>query len=164
MIGVFDSGFGGLTILKEFTTVLPEYDYLYLGDNARAPYGNRSSEAVYNFTVEAVDCLFKNGCQLIILACNTASALALRRIQQEWLPKNYPDRRVLGVIRPLSEKANEFGSRIGVVGTRGTIDSGVYETEIKKIAKNVSSPDRSGQHIFSGVSTPLHLLKHYTPG
>ena len=92
MIGVFDSGFGGLTVLKEFINVLPEYDYLYLGDNARAPYGNRSAETVYNFTIEAVDFLFKQGCQLIIIACNTASALALRNLQQEWLPSHYPDK------------------------------------------------------------------------
>lgn len=137
MIGVFDSGFGGLTILKEFTSVLPEYDYLYLGDNARTPYGNRSADTVYDYTVEAVNFLFKKGCYLIIIACNTASALALRKLQQEWLPENYPDRRILGVIRPLAEKAAESGQRIGVVGTRGTINSSVYEAEIKKLKPEV---------------------------
>lgn len=137
MIGVFDSGFGGLTILKEFTSVLPEYDYLYLGDNARTPYGNRLAETVYEYTVEAVDFLFKKGCFLIIIACNTSSALALRRLQQEWLPKHYPDRRVLGVVRPLAEKAAESGQKIGVVGTRGTINSNVYEVEVKKLKPEV---------------------------
>jgi glutamate racemase len=137
MIGVFDSGFGGLTILKEFINVLPEYDYLYLGDNARTPYGNRSADTVYNYTVEAVEFLFKKNCELIIIACNTASALALKRIQQEWLVKNYPEKRVLGIIRPLAEGSVKQGDKIGVVGTRGTINSNVYEKELKKLNPKV---------------------------
>ncbi len=134
MIGIFDSGFGGLTIFKHIARELPAYDYLYLGDNARAPYGNRSQETIYAFTVEAVDWLFKQGCMLVVLACNTASAEALRKLQQEWLPKHYPDRRVLGVIRPVVEEAIKITKgKVGVVGTRATISSHAYEREIKKL-------------------------------
>lgn len=135
MIGVFDSGFGGLTILKAFLEALPEYHYLYLGDSARTPYGNKSLKVVYEYTRQAVDFLFRQGATLIILACNTTSAKALRRIQQEWLPVNYPDRRVLGVAIPLAEAAvdaSRYG-RIGVVGTRATIESKVYEQELHKL-------------------------------
>ena len=135
MIGVFDSGFGGLTILKAFLEALPEYHYLYLGDSARTPYGNKSLKVVYEYTRQAVDFLFGQGATLIILACNTASAKALRRIQQEWLPVHYPDRRVLGVAIPLAEAAvdaSRYG-RIGVVGTRATIESKVYEQELHKL-------------------------------
>ncbi len=133
-IGLFDSGFGGLSILKAVETVLPQYDYVYLGDSARAPYGNHSHEVIYEYVLEAVEYLFtQQDCQLIILACNTASAQALRRLQQEWLPKHYPDRRVLGVIRPVAEQVAKFAGqkRIGVIGTRATISSGVFTTEIK---------------------------------
>ncbi len=108
MIGIFDSGIGGLTVVKQLFRQLPEYQLLYLGDTARTPYGNRSQELIYDFTVQAVDYLFRQGCCLVVLACNTASAEALRKIQQEWLPKNYPDRRVLGVIRPIVEVASEI--------------------------------------------------------
>jgi len=104
MIGVFDSGFGGLTVLKEFLRVLPDYDYIYLGDNARAPYGNKSDEVIYNYTREAVDFLFKQGCELVIIACHTASSKALRKIQREYLPAKYPNKRVLGVVVPLVEE------------------------------------------------------------
>jgi glutamate racemase len=131
-IGIFDSGLGGLIILKEIIKKLPEYDYIYLGDNARTPYGNRSREVIYNFTEQAVDFLFKQDCQLIIIACNTASAEALFKIQNEWLPKNYPDRRVLGVIRPVVEKAITVGKKkIGIIGTKGTVNSHVYIEEIQ---------------------------------
>ncbi|MBU1131016.1 glutamate racemase [Patescibacteria group bacterium] len=133
MIGIFDSGFGGLTVFKEIKRALPDYSYIYLGDNLRAPYGGRSQEAVYQFTEKAVDFLFKQGCRLVIIACNTASAEALRKLQQEWLPKNYPDCRILGVIRPVVEEAakiSRFG-RIGVVGTKSTIDSKAYIRELK---------------------------------
>lgn len=135
MIGVFDSGLGGLTIFKELLKELPDYNYIYLGDNARVPYGSRSPEIIYQFTEEAVDYLFKKGCEIIILACNTASSNALRRIQQEYLVKNYPERRVLGVIRPAVEEACEksFNDRIGVIGTEATINSGAFEREIKKL-------------------------------
>ena len=135
MIGVFDSGFGGLTILQAFLDKLPEYDYVYLGDNARTPYGNKSQSVIYEYTREAVEFLFRRGSRLIILACNTASAKALRKIQQEWLPLHYPDRRVLGVVIPLAEEAVTASRhrRIGVIGTRATIESKVYEQELLKL-------------------------------
>lgn len=139
MIGVFDSGIGGLTILKAVFNHLPEYQLLYLGDSARTPYGNRSQDLIYEFTQQAVDYLFKQGCELIIIACNTASSEALRKIQQEWLPKNYPDRRVLGVIRPVVEVAvkESKSKRIGVIGTKGTIASGAYERELKDLDSEI---------------------------
>ncbi len=134
-IGVFDSGYGGLTILKEFIRLMPEYDYYYLGDNARAPYGPRSFETVYQYTLEAVKKLFDMGCHLVILACNTASAKALRTIQQKDLPEIDPERRVLGVIRPSVEAIGEHSETgsIGVLGTRGTVLSNSYPLEIKKL-------------------------------
>ena len=140
MIGVFDSGFGGLTILKAFIERLPEYDYIYLGDNARAPYGNKSLDVIYEYTREAVNFLFRTGSQLIILACNTASAKALRKIQQQWLPFNHPDRRVLGVVIPMAEAAVGVGrsGRIGVIGTRATIESKVYDQELEKLRKDLN--------------------------
>lgn len=133
-IGVFDSGYGGLTILNELLEHLPEYDFLYLGDNARAPYGTRSFEAVYAFTLQAVEYLFDQGCELIILACNTASAKALRTIQQTVLPVKYPDKRVLGVIRPTSEVIGNYtkSKHIGIVATEGTVKSNSYAIEINK--------------------------------
>lgn len=145
MIGVFDSGIGGLTVFKEFITELPRYDYMYLGDNARAPYGNKSQTTIYNYTRAAVDFLCKQGCELIILACNTASAKALPKIQQEWLPNHYPNRRVLGVVIPAVEATIEQirqasikdnKKRIGIIGTQATIDSQVYEDEFAKRLKN----------------------------
>jgi glutamate racemase len=134
MIGIFDSGFGGLAIFKDIAKLLPEYDYIYLGDSARAPYGCRSQEVVYKFTKDAVDFLFSKDCELIIVACGTASSEALRKLQQEYLPKKYSDKRILGVIRPLVEEAikvSRFG-RIGVVGTKSTIESGAFERELRK--------------------------------
>lgn len=134
-IGVFDSGFGGLAILKEIVKKLPNYNYIYLGDTARTPYGTRSQEVVYKFTEQAVDFLFKKGCWLIILACNTASSEALRKIQQEYLPRKYPNRRVLGVVIPASEEASvrTTKGRIGVIATNGTVKSGAFERELKKL-------------------------------
>lgn len=134
-IGVFDSGYGGLTILREIRRVLPQYDYLYLGDNARAPYGNRSFEIVYRFTLEAVKYLFDQGCRLVILACNTASAKALRTIQQNDLPEIDASRRVLGVIRPTVEHVGRVtrNGNIGIFGTPGTIMSRSYDIEIAKL-------------------------------
>lgn len=120
-------------MFKEIKKALPDYSYIYLGDNLRTPYGGRSQQAIYRFTQQAVDFLFKEGCQLVIIACNTASAEALRKLQQEWLPKQYPDRRILGVIRPVAEEAarvSRFG-KVGVIGTRATIESGAYERELK---------------------------------
>lgn len=131
-IGVFDSGYGGLTILKELVKTLPQYDYLYLGDNARAPYGARSFETVYQYTLEAVDWFFKQGCELVILACNTASAKALRTIQQKDLANYGPSKRVLGVIRPTAEVIGRFSEsgQLGVLATKGTVISESYILEI----------------------------------
>jgi glutamate racemase len=133
-IGVFDSGYGGLTVLKELKRVLPEYDYLYLGDNARAPYGTRSFEVVYEFTLQAVEELFNRGCSLVILACNTASAKALRTIQTNDLPKIAPDKRVLGVIRPSTESLGLLSKtgHIGVMATPGTVKANSYTIEMAK--------------------------------
>lgn len=138
-IGVFDSGYGGLTILKEIRKRLPEYEYLYLGDNARAPYGNRSFDIVFDFTREAVEELFARGCHLVILACNTASAKALRSVQQQVLPEKYPDRRVLGVIRPTVEILGTItGSRhVGLFATPGTANSHSYRMELEKMWPDV---------------------------
>ncbi len=135
-IGVFDSGYGGLTILKEFLNDLPEYDFVYLGDNARAPYGSRSFEVVYEYTLQAVNRLFDMGCHLVILACNTASAKALRNIQQNDLPRIDPSRRVLGVIRPAVESIGEYTSNghVGILGTVGTVLSQSYPIELEKWA------------------------------
>ena len=121
-IGVFDSGYGGLTILNEIRKEMPQYDYIYLGDNARAPYGTRSFDVVYEFTVQAVEKLFKLGCPLVILGCNTASAKALRSVQRYYLPKYAPDRRVLGVIIPTAEVVGQLSrnQHIGVLATSGT--------------------------------------------
>jgi len=134
-IGVFDSGYGGLTVLKEFIDLMPEYDYYYLGDNARSPYGTRSFDAVYHYTLEAVEKLFSMGCHLVILACNTASAKALRSIQQNDLPRIAPQKRVLGVIRPSVESLGSFTrtNNIGILGTKGTVLSDSYPLEIKKL-------------------------------
>jgi glutamate racemase len=137
-IGVFDSGFGGLTVLRGIRKELPDYDYIYLGDSARTPYGTRSQEAIYNFTEQAVGYLFEQGCQLIILACNTASSEALRKIQQEYLPKHHPKKRVLGVVIPSCETAVEAGyKKIGIMATNSTVESNSYVREIKKIKKRV---------------------------
>ena len=134
-IGIFDSGYGGLTILEGMRRLMPEYDYLYLGDNARAPYGTRSFEVVYQFTLQAVTRLFELGCHLVILGCNTASAKALRTIQQHDIPRLDPDRRVLGVIRPTVEALGQLSpsGHIGVFGTPGTIRSKSYDLEVGKL-------------------------------
>ncbi len=133
-IAVFDSGYGGLTVLKEIVALLPSYDYLYLGDNGRAPYGPRSFEEVYRYTLEAVTWLLGQGCPLVILACNTASAKALRTIQQNDLLSFGADKRVLGVIRPTAEVIGNYSKtgHVGVLGTKGTVQSGSYILEIKK--------------------------------
>lgn len=138
-IGVFDSGFGGLTVFRRIRELLPEYDFVYLGDNARTPYGNRSFEAVSKFTTEAVGYLFERGCPLVIVACNTASARALRSIQQQYLPVHRPDRRVLGVIRPTVE---QIGDRhdvrtVALWATQGTVASQSFALEIAKYAPRV---------------------------
>lgn len=147
-IGVFDSGYGGLTILDKIREVLPEYDYIYLGDNARAPYGTRSFEVVYEFTRQAVNKLFDMGCHLVILACNTASAKALHSIQMNDLPQIDPARRVLGVIRPTVECVGEISKNqhIGVLATAGTIESESYPLEIHKLFPEIQ---------VSGTACPM---------
>lgn len=147
-IGVFDSGYGGLTILDKIREVLPEYDYIYLGDNARAPYGTRSFEVVYEFTRQAVNKLFDMGCHLVILAWNTASAKALRSIQMNDLPQIDPARRVLGVIRPTVECVGEISKNqhIGVLATAGTIKSESYPLEIHKLFPEIQ---------VSGTACPM---------
>ncbi len=131
---MFDSGYGGLTVLKEIVKGLPQYDYLYLGDNARSPYGNRSFDTVYHYTLQCVKWFFDQGCSLVILACNTASAKALRTIQQNDLPKIAPEKRVLGVIRPTAEIIGSFSESgsVGVLATNGTVASESYPIEIAK--------------------------------
>ena len=138
-IGIFDSGLGGLTIMKEIHQRHPEYDYIYLGDNARAPYGPKDFETVYQYTLEAVRWLFAQGCPLVILACNTASAKALRTIQQRDLPGIDASRRVLGVIRPTTEVIGDYTEtkHIGILGTQGTVDSGSYVIEVGKAFPDV---------------------------
>lgn len=137
-IGIFDSGLGGLSIFREILKDLPSYDYIYLGDNARVPYGGRSADLIYEYTKNAVDFLFQKNCQLVILACNAASSNALHRLQQGFLKQNYPERRILGVIRPVVEVAtyHKF-KRIGVIGTRATISSNSYPKEIAKLDSTV---------------------------
>lgn len=139
-IGVFDSGYGGLTILREFIRTLPGHDYIYLGDNARTPYGPRSFETVYQYTLQAVRALFDMGCPLVILACNTASAKALRSIQQKDLPRLAPDKRVLGVIRPSTEIARQLSQtgHVGILGTEGTVRSESYLMELAKLHPGLS--------------------------
>jgi glutamate racemase len=138
-IGIFDSGYGGLTILEKIRTELPDYDYIYLGDNARTPYGTRSFDVVYKYTLECVNQLFEMGCQLVVLACNTASAKALRTIQQNDLPKIDPTRRVLGVIRPTVEAVGEMTKtkHIGLLATPGTVQSNSYPLEIAKLHEDI---------------------------
>jgi glutamate racemase len=147
-IGIFDSGYGGLTILHGIRQLLPEYDYLYLGDNARAPYGPRSFDVVYEFTRQAVVKLFEMGCHLVILGCNTASAKALRTIQQNDLPKIDPERRVLGIIRPTAEVIGDLttSKHVGVLATEGTIKSESYDLEIHKLFPDIK---------VSGVACPF---------
>lgn len=138
-IGIFDSGYGGLTILEKIRAELPEYDYIYLGDNARTPYGTRSFDVVYKYTLECVIKLFEMGCQLVVLACNTASAKALRTIQQRDLPLLDPNRRVLGVIRPTVEAVGEMTKtkHIGLLATLGTVQSNSYPLEIEKLHEDI---------------------------
>jgi len=138
-IGVFDSGYGGLTVFKSIAAHLPQYDYLYLGDNGRAPYGNRSFETVHEYTLQCVQWFFKQGCALVVVACNTASAKALRTIQQQDLPLIAPDKRVLGVIRPTAEVIGNYtkSNEIGVLGTRGTVTSDSYKIEINKFFPDI---------------------------
>ena len=147
-IGIFDSGYGGLTILHGLRQLLPQYDYMYLGDNARAPYGSRSFEVVYKFTRQAVLKLFSMGCHLVILGCNTASAKALRSLQQRDIPELDPTRRVLGIIRPTAEVIGNItkSNHVGLLATEGTIKSQSYDLEIAKLWPDIK---------VSGVACPL---------
>ena len=161
-IGIFDSGYGGLTILEKIRTLLPQYDYIYFGDNARTPYGSRSFEVVYQYTLECVKRLFDEDCQLVILACNTASAKALRTIQQNDLPRIAPMRRVLGVIRPTVEAIGAITKtrRVGLVATEGTIQSNSYPLEVAKLFPDIE--------VF-GQACPMWVPliesnEHHTPG
>lgn len=161
-IGVFDSGYGGLTILRRIRELLPQYDYVFLGDNARAPYGSRSFEIVYQFTLEAVKALFARGCPLVILACNTASAKALRTIQQNDLPRLDATRRVLGVIRPTAEAIGKLtvSRHVGVLATAGTINSHSYDMELRKLCPDI---------VVTGQACPLWVPiiennEHNSPG
>lgn len=169
-IGVFDSGYGGLTVFKSIIKQLPDYNYIYLGDNARAPYGDHSFETVYEYTLECVEWLFAQGCPLVILACNTASAKALRTIQQKVLPLKYPNHRVLGVIRPTAEVIGQYtkSRTIGVMGTRGTVNSNSYPIEIEKFYPQLKVVQQScpmlvplienNEHMTSGAD---HFIKKY---
>ena len=166
-IGIFDSGLGGLTIMKEIHQLHPQYDYIYLGDNARAPYGPRDFETVYQYTLEAVQWLFNQGCPLVVLACNTASAKALRSIQQRDLPGIDPSKRVLGVIRPTTEIIGDYTEtkHIGILGTQGTVDSGSYVIEVGKAFPDVhvhqqACPDwvplvESGDYLDFSIADPI---------
>jgi glutamate racemase len=169
-IGVFDSGYGGLTVFKSIINEVPGYNYIYLGDNARAPYGDHPFEIVYQYTLECVEWLFAQGCSLVILACNTASAKALRSIQQKVLPVKYPNHRVLGVIRPTAEVIGNYttSQTIGVMGTRGTINSQSYLLEIEKFFPAVKVVQQScpmwvplienNEHLTTGAD---HFVKKY---
>lgn len=172
-IGVFDSGFGGLSILKDIIKALPQYQYVYLGDTARTPYGNRSQAVIYEFTKEAVTLLFDQGCELIVVACNTASSEALRRIQQEYLPRYYPDKKVLGVLIPASEEAahKTKNKRIGVLATTGTVRSKAFIREIQKVDPKIrvfqaAAPllvpaIEAGEHTYP--STKLLITRYLKP-
>jgi glutamate racemase len=169
-IGVFDSGFGGLTVLRQLVAELPQYDYLYLGDNARSPYGNRSFETVYRYTLQCVEWLLQQDCPLIILACNTASAKALRTIQQKDLQRLNPDARILGVIRPTTEiiGTHTHTNSIGILATTGTVQSGSYLLEIEKFFPGIKIAQEAcpmwvplvenGEHLSSGAD--YFIKKH----
>ena len=157
-IGVFDSGYGGLTVLSELLEKLPSYDYIYFGDNARAPYGNRSFDVVYSYTLEAVEFLFSQGCELVIIACNTASAKALRTIQQNDLVRFGNQKRVLGVIRPCTEYISSVTSTncVGLLATQGTVNSNSYGIELKKFAPNVTLVQHACPMWVSLIENNMH--------
>jgi len=157
-IGVFDSGYGGLTVLSELLEKLPSYDYIYFGDNARAPYGNRSFDVVYSYTLEAVEFLFSQGCELVIIACNTASAKALRTIQQKDLVRFGNQKRVLGVIRPCTEYIGSVTSTnyVGLLATQGTVNSNSYSIELKKFAPKVTLVQHACPMWVSLIENNMH--------
>jgi len=143
-IGVFDSGLGGLTVFKQLLKALPGYNYIYLGDNARLPYGEKSPETIYEYTREAMDFLFKQDCVLILIACNTASAQALSKLQKKYLPVKQPDKKILGVIRPLAEEVIRLKIKnVGVIGTKQTVNSGAYQKEINHLNNSIKVEQKS---------------------
>ncbi len=158
-IGIFDSGYGGLTVMKEIVATLPEYDYIYLGDNARAPYGPLPFDTVYNYTLECVKWFFNQGCSLVILACNTASAKALRNIQQKDLPKIDAAKRVLGVIRPTTELLGNFTktNHVGIMATQGTVASQSYVIETEKFYPNITVQQEACPEWVQLVETGNHF-------
>jgi glutamate racemase len=157
-IGIFDSGFGGLHTLRPLVDALPAYDYVYLGDSARAPYGPRTSAEVYAFSVQAVDFLFARGCELVIFACNTASSVALRKIQRGYLPAHYPDKKVLGVSVPLAEAAaaTTARKRVGVIATEGTVRSGVFDREIRKLDPSIEVFQQAAPRLVTLIEAGAH--------
>ena len=153
-IGIFDSGLGGLIVTKAIKKAMPAYDYVYLGDTKRVPYGNRSHETVFEFTKQALDYLFKKeNCTIVIVACNTASARALRQIQQEYLPANFPDRKVIGVLIPTAEECVKY-NKVGIIGTNGTVASGTFLSEIKKLNEKA----KQDLLLFSGSHSNLNMV------
>ncbi len=148
-IGIFDSGLGGLTILKEVVKLMPCYEYIYLGDNQNTPYGNKSQDKIFNLTLAGVEWLFRNGAEIVVLACNTASANALRKIQREVLPVRYPDKRVLGIIIPTVEEIEKYSKtgHIGILATKATIESRIYEAEMKKQNPHIKIFSQSGGNL-----------------
>lgn len=163
-IGVFDSGLGGLVIARAIRKTIPEYDYIYLGDTKRLPYGNKTQDEIYQNTIQALEYLFKKDCVLIIIACNTVSSQALRKVQQEWLPKSkYFDRKILGVIRPTVEVVGGFVN-IGLIGTVRTVDSTAYSQELKKINSEMNLLDRATPKLVSMIESGKYnekILKNY---
>ena len=156
-IGIFDSGLGGLIVAKAIHKLMPEYDYVYLGDTKRVPYGNRSEETIFEFTKEGVDYLFrKENCAIIIIACNTASARALRKLQKEYLPKNFPDRKILGVLIPAAEECVKF-KKVGILATRGTVNSNTFPKEIRKLNKKIKVFQNSAPMLVPVSYTHLTL-------
>ncbi len=171
-IGIFDSGLGGLTILKECKKFIPHYNYIYLADNARVPYGDKPQEVIYEYTKEAIEYLIKKNCSLIIIACNTATTTSLRKLQQTWLPKYHPDVKVLGVTRPVMEAALETeGKRIGVIATTATVMSNSFHTELKNLKSDVHVEQVAcpllvpliEQGIFKGPILEDHLKEYLAP-
>jgi glutamate racemase len=160
-IGVFDSGFGGLHILKSIVKELPDYEYIYLGDTARTPYGTRSKETIYEFTKQAIDFLFSKNCKLVIIACNTASSDALHKLQQEYLPKFHPNKKILGVLIPSAEVAVEKtkNKKVGIMATKGTINSNAYIREITKIDKNIKTFQKACPMLVPLIESGEHNSK-----
>ncbi len=153
-IGIFDSGIGGLVIAKAFITALPQYDFLYFGDTKNLPYGNKSNQEIVELTIKAIEFMIKKDCKIIILGCNTASAIALRYIQQQYLPKHHPDIKVLGVVIPTLEETLKDGAKtIGVIATPATINSKVYSQELKKIDKNLHIQEIAAPELVPAIES-----------